>query len=108
MRFRRDVERLLGDGQFADGRVGEGVDVAAAGGDGAGVPERDELRAPGSQFGDQGGEVRVPRVAGREDAQVADHRALVFPAHLPGQGAFEIRREGSGFGLSRRAPFSRT
>ncbi len=26
-------------------------------------------------------------------AYAADHRALVFPAHLPGQGAFEIRRE---------------
>ncbi|MEV5150522.1 MBL fold metallo-hydrolase [Streptomyces werraensis] len=40
-------------------------------------------------------------------AHAADHRALVFPAHLPGQGAFEIRREGSGFGLARWAPFSR-
>ncbi|MEW1685007.1 MBL fold metallo-hydrolase [Streptomyces sp. T12] len=41
-------------------------------------------------------------------AYAADHNALVFPAHLPGQGAFEIRREGSGFGLARWAPFSRT
>ncbi|MEV5270288.1 MBL fold metallo-hydrolase [Streptomyces werraensis] len=40
-------------------------------------------------------------------AYAADHSALVFPAHLPGQGAFEIRREGSGFGLARWAPFSR-
>ncbi|MBT3162623.1 MBL fold metallo-hydrolase [Streptomyces sp. Vc74B-19] len=41
-------------------------------------------------------------------AYAADHNALVFPAHLPGQGAFEIRREGSGFGLAAWAPFSRT
>ncbi|MFF8627676.1 MBL fold metallo-hydrolase [Streptomyces werraensis] len=41
-------------------------------------------------------------------AYAADHRALVFPAHLPGQGAFEIRREGSGFGLAGWAGFSRT
>ncbi|MEQ8146472.1 MBL fold metallo-hydrolase [Streptomyces sp. OP7] len=41
-------------------------------------------------------------------AYAADHNALVFPAHLPGHGAFEIRREGSGFGLARWAPFSRT
>ncbi|MCI3151251.1 MULTISPECIES: MBL fold metallo-hydrolase [Streptomyces] len=41
-------------------------------------------------------------------AYAADHGALVFPAHLPGQGAFEIRREGSGFGLAGWAGFSRT
>ncbi|MFK0058078.1 MBL fold metallo-hydrolase [Streptomyces werraensis] len=41
-------------------------------------------------------------------AYAADHSALVFPAHLPGQGAFEIRREGSGFGLAGWAGFSRT
>ncbi|MEV6001177.1 MBL fold metallo-hydrolase [Streptomyces griseomycini] len=41
-------------------------------------------------------------------AYAADHNALVLPAHLPGHGAFEIRREGSGFALSRWAPFSRS
>ncbi|MFF7852972.1 MBL fold metallo-hydrolase [Streptomyces sp. NPDC007904] len=41
-------------------------------------------------------------------AYAADHNALVLPAHLPGHGAFEIRREGAGFGISGWAPFSRT
>ncbi|MFF9485071.1 MBL fold metallo-hydrolase [Streptomyces sp. NPDC014676] len=49
---------------------------------------------------------RASRV--RMFAYAADHNALVLPAHLPGHGAFEIRREGTGFGLSRWAPFSRT
>ncbi|WP_320783406.1 MBL fold metallo-hydrolase [Streptomyces sp. CRN 30] len=41
-------------------------------------------------------------------AYAADHRALVLPAHLPGQGAFELRRRGSGFEIGAWAPFSRT
>ncbi|GGX22734.1 MBL fold metallo-hydrolase [Streptomyces malachitofuscus] len=41
-------------------------------------------------------------------AHAADHNALVLPAHLPGHGAFEIRRDGAGFVLSGWAPFSLT
>jgi glyoxylase-like metal-dependent hydrolase (beta-lactamase superfamily II) len=41
-------------------------------------------------------------------AYAADHNALVLPAHLPGHGAFEIRRAGSGFEIAAWAPFSRT
>ncbi|SDC46403.1 Glyoxylase, beta-lactamase superfamily II [Streptomyces prasinopilosus] len=41
-------------------------------------------------------------------AYAADHNALVLPAHLPGHGAFEIRRRGAGFEISGWAPFSRT
>ncbi len=33
-------------------------------------------------------------------AHAADTNALVLPAHLPGHGAFELRREGSGFRLA--------
>ncbi|MGX8904417.1 MBL fold metallo-hydrolase [Streptomyces netropsis] len=40
--------------------------------------------------------------------QAADTRSLVFPAHLPGHGAAEIRREGSKFALERWAAFDRT
>ncbi|MEU3172076.1 MBL fold metallo-hydrolase [Streptomyces sp. NPDC007000] len=41
-------------------------------------------------------------------AHAADNNALVFPAHLPGHGAFEMRRRGSGFELTHWAPFSPT
>ncbi|MFF8287328.1 MBL fold metallo-hydrolase [Streptomyces albus] len=41
-------------------------------------------------------------------AYAADNNALVLPAHLPGHGAFELRREGAGFRLTDWAPFSRT
>ncbi|MEV6039771.1 MBL fold metallo-hydrolase [Nonomuraea sp. NPDC052116] len=36
----------------------------------------------------------------------ADHNALVVPAHLGGQGAAEVRREGSGFAIKGWAPFA--
>ncbi|MEU1672955.1 MBL fold metallo-hydrolase [Streptomyces roseifaciens] len=40
--------------------------------------------------------------------EAADTRALVFPAHLPGHGAAEVRREGGKFALARWASFDRT
>ncbi|MFI9201238.1 MBL fold metallo-hydrolase [Streptomyces sp. NPDC053048] len=40
--------------------------------------------------------------------QAADTGALVFPAHLPGHGAAEVRREGGTFAIAGWAPFSRT
>ncbi|MFI9842008.1 MBL fold metallo-hydrolase [Nonomuraea sp. NPDC051941] len=36
----------------------------------------------------------------------ADRNALVVPAHLGGQGAAEVRREGSGFAIKGWAPFA--
>ncbi|WP_230466517.1 MBL fold metallo-hydrolase [[Actinomadura] parvosata] len=36
----------------------------------------------------------------------ADHRALVFPAHLGGHGAAEVVREGNGFAVKDWAPFA--
>lgn len=39
-------------------------------------------------------------------ARAADTGALVLPAHLPGSGAFEVRREGGHFSTSGWAPFS--
>ncbi|MEV4360291.1 MBL fold metallo-hydrolase [Nonomuraea sp. NPDC049625] len=36
----------------------------------------------------------------------ADRNALVVPAHLGGQGAAEVRREGSGFAIEGWAPFA--
>ncbi|MEU8493701.1 MBL fold metallo-hydrolase [Pseudonocardia alni] len=41
-------------------------------------------------------------------AHAAEHRALVLPAHLPGHGAFELRRRPGGYGVAAWAPFSRT
>jgi glyoxylase-like metal-dependent hydrolase (beta-lactamase superfamily II) len=38
----------------------------------------------------------------------ADHNALVLPAHLPGHGAFELRRKGNSYEIANWAPFSRT
>ncbi|MFE0044814.1 MBL fold metallo-hydrolase [Streptomyces albireticuli] len=38
-------------------------------------------------------------------AEAADTRALVFPAHLSGHGAAEVRREGGGFAVERWAAF---
>ncbi|GAA0479497.1 MBL fold metallo-hydrolase [Streptomyces stramineus] len=40
--------------------------------------------------------------------EAADTGALVLPAHLPGHGAAEVRREGSKFALTRWAAFDRT
>ncbi|MBT2384933.1 MBL fold metallo-hydrolase [Streptomyces sp. ISL-11] len=40
--------------------------------------------------------------------EAADTRALVLPAHLPGHGAAEVRREGGKFALERWAAFDRT
>ncbi|GHC34368.1 MBL fold metallo-hydrolase [Streptomyces cinnamoneus] len=40
--------------------------------------------------------------------QAAETRALVFPAHLPGHGGAEVRRDGGGFAVTRWAPFDRT
>ncbi|MFT2020168.1 MBL fold metallo-hydrolase [Streptomyces sp. 796.1] len=37
----------------------------------------------------------------------ADQGALVFPAHLGGRGAAEVRRSGAGFAIERWAPFAR-
>ncbi|WP_372411452.1 MBL fold metallo-hydrolase [Streptomyces luteireticuli] len=37
--------------------------------------------------------------------QAAETRALVFPAHLPGHGAAEVRRKGSGYEVVRWAGF---
>ncbi|MGW1075121.1 MBL fold metallo-hydrolase [Streptomyces sp. NPDC002537] len=37
--------------------------------------------------------------------QAAETRALVFPGHLPGHGAAEVRREGGGFAVGRWAAF---
>ncbi|WP_255567047.1 hypothetical protein [Pseudonocardia sp. KRD291] len=41
-------------------------------------------------------------------APAAEHNALVLPAHLPGHGAFELRRAGAGYEIAAWAPFSRT
>lgn len=38
--------------------------------------------------------------------RAADTGALVFPAHLPGPGAAEVRRDGSAFAIERWAPFT--
>jgi glyoxylase-like metal-dependent hydrolase (beta-lactamase superfamily II) len=38
--------------------------------------------------------------------RAAETRALVLPAHLPGPGAAEVRREGATFAISHWAPFS--
>jgi glyoxylase-like metal-dependent hydrolase (beta-lactamase superfamily II) len=38
--------------------------------------------------------------------QAADDKALVFPAHLGGQGAAEVQRDGSKFAIKQWAPFS--
>ncbi|GHG49942.1 MBL fold metallo-hydrolase [Streptomyces griseocarneus] len=40
--------------------------------------------------------------------RAADTKALVFPAHLAGHGAAEVRREGGKFAISGWAPFERT
>ncbi|WP_431039191.1 MBL fold metallo-hydrolase [Streptomyces sp. P6-2-1] len=41
-------------------------------------------------------------------ARAADTGALVLPAHVPGHGAFELRRTAGGFDIAAWAPFSRT
>lgn len=38
--------------------------------------------------------------------RAADNRSLVLPAHLPGPGAAEVRREGSAFAITQWAPFT--
>ncbi|MCC3771543.1 MBL fold metallo-hydrolase [Streptomyces sp. UNOC14_S4] len=40
--------------------------------------------------------------------EAADTRALVFPGHLPGHGAAEVRREGGKFAIERWAAFTPT
>jgi glyoxylase-like metal-dependent hydrolase (beta-lactamase superfamily II) len=38
-------------------------------------------------------------------AWAADNRALVLPAHFPGNGAAEVKRNGSRFSIKEWAPF---
>ncbi|NEA39551.1 MBL fold metallo-hydrolase [Streptomyces sp. SID11385] len=67
-----------------------------------------QVREPhlNSCFEEDEAAARVSRA--RMFARAADTGALVLPAHIPGHGAFELRREGRGFDIAAWAPFSRT
>ncbi|MFG2180452.1 hypothetical protein ACGFLS_17230 [Streptomyces abikoensis] len=51
-------------------------------------------------------QVEATRSRRRILEEAADARSLIFPAHLPGHGAAEVRRDGDTFALSRWAPFA--
>ncbi|MEU3353250.1 MBL fold metallo-hydrolase [Streptomyces sp. NPDC037389] len=51
-------------------------------------------------------QVEATRSRRRILEEAADTRSLIFPAHLPGHGAAEVRRDGDKFALSRWAPFA--
>ncbi len=51
----------------------------------------------GPSFDEDEAEARATRR--RVLGWAADHNALVLPAHLPGSGAAEIRRDGAGFAI---------
>lgn len=51
--------------------------------------------------------VRAAATRARVLSHAADTTTLVVPAHFPGHGAVEVRREGQGFAVAGWAPFSR-